>query len=82
MSDEPFRFAIPPNEKNARKLVRVLVQHGALTSEGLRQKFEETTSLRNQSFYNALQYCKKQGWFIGGGRGQPYTLSRWRLERT
>jgi hypothetical protein len=68
-----------PIEKNARRLVGVLVQHfptGAIT-EDLRRQFERDTGLARQSFYNCLKYAKQQGWFIGGrrdrqGRQDPY----------
>jgi len=49
-----------------------MVQHfptGA-TCEDLRRQFERDTSLARQSFYNALNYVKEQGWFVGGGRDQ------------
>ena len=65
------------HEINARRLVRILVQHFPLggTSEDLRKQFEIDYHLVNQSFYNALKYAKTQGWLVGGGRGQPYNLS-------
>src|SRR5262249_4327498 len=74
--------AMPPLEKNARRLVGVMVQHfptGA-TCEDLRRQFERDTSLARQSFYNALNYVKGQGWFLGGGKDrrdqyQVYTLN-------
>src|SRR5262249_775918 len=72
-----------PIEKNARRLVGVLVQHfpAGATCEDLRRQFEKDTSLARQSFYNALNYVKGQGWFVGGGkdrwerRDQLYTLN-------
>jgi hypothetical protein len=66
-----------PIEKNARKLVGVMIQHfpNGGTSEDLRKGFEQHTGLVLQSFYNALKYVKQQGWLVGGGRGQPYILS-------
>src|SRR6516225_3674145 len=72
-----------PIEKNARRLVGVLVQHfpAGATCEDLRKQFEKDTSLNRQSFYNALRYVKEQGWFVGGGkdrweqRDQLYTLN-------
>jgi len=72
-----------PIEKNARRLVGVLVQHfpAGATCEDLRRQFEKDTSLALQSFYNALNYVKGQGWFVGGGkdrweqRDQLYTLN-------
>ena len=59
-----------PIEKTARRLIGVLVQHfpqGGVC-EDLRRAFEQDTSLRRQSFYNALNHRKKQGWLIGGAR--------------
>ena len=71
-----------PMEKNARRLVGVLVQHfpAGATCEDLRRQFEKDTSLARQSFYNALNYAKKQHWIVGGGRDrrdqyQLYTLN-------
>src|SRR6516225_1407628 len=67
-----------PIEKNARRLVGVLVQHfpAGATCEDLRKQFEKDTSLNRQSFYNALRYVKEQHWFVGGGtRSQLYTLN-------
>src|SRR6516162_10042773 len=72
-----------PIEKNARRLVGVLVQHfpAGATCEDLRRQFEKDTSLARQSFYNALNYVKGQGWFVGGGkdrweqRDQLYSLN-------
>ncbi len=61
-----------PIEKNARRLVGVLVQHfprGGIC-EDLRRQFEKDTSLARQSFYNALSYAKNQGWIVGGARDQ------------
>ena len=66
-----------PLEKNARRLVGLLVQTfptGA-TCEDLRRQFEKDTSLVRHSFYNALNYAKEQCWIVGGGRDQ-----RWFLE--
>ena len=64
-------------EKNARRLIRVMVEHfpHGGTSEDLRKQFATDTGLILQSFYNALKYCKTQGWLVGGGRGELYTLS-------
>jgi hypothetical protein len=45
------------------------------TCEDLRRRFEKNTSLARQSFYNALRYAKQQGWFVGGGSHQLYTLN-------
>jgi hypothetical protein len=67
-----------PLETNARKLVQVLLQYfpAGGTSDDLRKQFEKETSLHSpQSYYAALSHGKKQGWFTGGGRGQPYKLS-------
>jgi len=72
-----------PIEKNARRLVGVLVQHfpAGATCEDLRRQFEKDTSLNRQSFYNALRYTKEQRWIVGGGkdrweqRDQLYTLN-------
>jgi hypothetical protein len=66
-----------PIEKNARRLVGVLVHFPAgATWEDLRKQFEKDTSLNRQSFYNALRYVKEQHWFVGGGsRSQLYTLN-------
>jgi hypothetical protein len=78
--ETPCRFAMLPIEKNARRVVGVLVQHffAGATCEDLRRQFEKDTSLARQSFYNALNYAKKQGWIIGGGRDRrdPYQLYR------
>jgi len=66
-----------PLEKNARRLVGLLVQTfptGA-TCEDLRRQFEKDTSLVRHSFYNALNYAKEQCWIVGGGRDQPYNLN-------
>jgi hypothetical protein len=66
-----------PLEANARLLIGVLARYfptGA-TCEDLRRRFEKNTSLARQSFYNALRYAKQQGWFVGGGPHQLYTLS-------
>jgi len=66
-----------PLEANARLLIGVLAKHfptGA-TCEDLRRRFEKNTSLARQSFYNALRYAKKQGWFVGGGAHQLYSLN-------
>ena len=71
-----------PLETNARKLIGVMVQYfpvGA-TCEDLRRQFEKDTSLARQSFYNALNYAKGQGWLVGGGKDrrdqyQLYTLN-------
>ena len=69
MSDEPLA-------RNARQLVQLLLQHGSLTSKSLQEQFEEKTSLRSpQSFYSALQHCKKMAWVTGGGYRQPLSLS-------
>jgi len=68
-----------PIEKNARRLVGVLVQHfpAGATCEDLRRQFEKDTSLNRQSFYNALRYAKeqRQRWIVGGGSHQLYTLN-------
>ena len=75
-----------PIEKNARRLVGVLLQYfpvGA-TSEDLRRKFETETSLARQSYYSALAYSKKQGWVVKGERDRLYKASpdgAWREER-
>ena len=70
-----------PLEENARKLIGVVVQHfpqGGIC-EDLRRQFEQDTSLRRQSFYNALNFCKKQAWIVGGGnphnQNQLYNLN-------
>jgi len=57
-----------PLEKNARRLVRVLIQHFPTggTSNELRRQFEADTGLVRQSYYDALRYAKEQGWFLGG----------------
>lgn len=59
-------FAMLPVEKNARRLIGVIVQYFPLggTTEEMRRQFEETTSLARQSFYNALKHTKKQNWLI------------------
>ena len=58
-----------PLEVNARKLIGVAVQHfphGGIC-EDLRRAFEKETSLRRQTFYNALAHCRQLGWLVGGG---------------
>jgi hypothetical protein len=70
-----------PLEVNARKLVQVLLQcfPAGGTCEDLRRQFEKDTSLRRQSFYNALAHGKQRGWIVGGGsphnQNQLYNLS-------
>ena len=61
-----------PIEKNARKLIEVLVQYfpAGATCEDLRRQFEKDTGLARQSFYNALHHSKGRGWIIGGGSPQ------------
>ena len=66
-----------PIEKNARRLIGVLVQHfpAGATCEDLRRQFEKDTSLNRQSFYNALRYTKEQRWIVGGGSHRLYHLN-------
>ena len=70
-----------PLEKNARRLVRAMVEHfpAGATCEDLRRQFEKDTGLARQSFYNALHLSKGQGWLVGGGsphnQNQLYKLS-------
>jgi hypothetical protein len=77
--EQQFRFAISPvvQEGNARRLVDILAQSFSSggTSEDLRREFERITSLKRQSFYDALAYCKHRQWITGGGKGVPYCLS-------
>ena len=73
-----------PLEANARLLIGVLAKHFPTggTAEDLRRRFEKNTTLKGQSFYNALKYAKKQGWFVGGGMHQLYSLNpdgSWKL---
>jgi hypothetical protein len=78
MSDAGPPHSATPIEKNGRALVEVLVQHfpSGGTSEELRRQFEKDTSLvAPLSFYSALKFGKNQGWIVGGGRDQPYTLA-------
>ena len=58
-------------------MIGVLAKHfpTRATCEDLRRRFEKNTSLARQSFYNALRYAKQQGWFVGGGSHQLYTLN-------
>jgi hypothetical protein len=74
MADNP---SVDPTERNAKKLIRIFVEHFALgaTATDLRLRYEELTSLRNASFFNALRRCKENGWLIGGGRHQEYLLN-------
>jgi hypothetical protein len=77
-----------PLEANARLLIGVLARHFPSTggtSEDLRRRFEKTTLLARQSFYNALRYAKQQGWIVGGGPHRLYTLNpdnRWKEPST
>ena len=77
--DEPFRFAIDPivAERNARRLIDVLAQFpGGATSEELRIRFEEVTTLKRQTFYDTLNYVKYRRWLVGGGgSNKPYQLN-------
>ena len=79
MSDEPFRFAISPivTEQNARALVDMMVQYfpDGATSEDLRIRFEQVTTLKRQAFYDTLRYVKHRRWVTGGGKGVLYRLS-------
>ena len=79
MSDEPFRFAISPvvTEKNARRLIDVMAQFfpGGATSDDLRIKFEEVTTLRRQSFYDTIAYAKYRHWIVGGGHSKLYQFN-------
>ena len=79
MSNEPFKFAIDPivAERNARRLIDVLAQFpGGATSEELRIRFEEVTTLKRQTFYDTLNYVKYRRWFVGGGgSNKPYQLN-------
>jgi hypothetical protein len=79
MSDEPFKFVIDPivTERNARRLIDVLAQFpGGATSEELRIRFEEVTTLKRQTFYDTLNYVKYRRWFVGGGgSNKPYQLN-------
>jgi hypothetical protein len=79
MSDEPFKFVIDPivTERNARRLIDVLAQFpGGATSEELRIRFEEVTTLKRQTFYDTLNYVKYRRWFVGGGgSNKPYQFN-------
>jgi hypothetical protein len=82
MSDEPNEpyqhFATGPivAERNTRRLVDVLAQfpEGA-TSKDLQIRFEQVTTLKRQSYFDALRYGKFLGWIVGGGQSQLYQLN-------
>src|SRR5262249_16363347 len=66
-----------PIERNARWLIGVMVRHfpNGATSEDLRRQYERDTSLVRQSFYNALSYVKRQGWFVRDEYDRKYHLN-------
>ena len=66
-----------PIERNARWLIGVMVRHfpNGATSEDLRRQYERDTSLVRQSFYNALSYVKRRGWFVRDEYDRKYHLN-------
>src|SRR5215472_16967484 len=66
-----------PIERNARWLIGVMVRHfpGGATCEDLRRQYERDTGLVRQSFYNALNYVKRQGWFVREEGNRLYRLN-------
>jgi hypothetical protein len=67
-----------PLEKNARKLIGVVIESFPLggSTEDLRRQFEAATGLKRQMFYYSLAEAKRLGWLIGGGaQGSLYELN-------
>jgi hypothetical protein len=76
MADNPTPKPLAPIEKNARRLINIMAQYSnGATCEDLNREFQRVTKLQRQSFYDALNFAKKQGWIVGGGQRREYTLN-------
>jgi hypothetical protein len=59
---------ITPIEANARRLIGALAKFpDGATCEDLRRRFEKSTHLARQSFYNALRHAKQKHWLVTDG---------------
>ena len=70
MPDKPFRFAMPPIEKNIRQLIGVLAEFFPAGSNcgDLRLKFREIANRKHATFYECLRLAKTRRWIVTDGR--------------